>query len=417
MIRIHYAFLWISLLAAPIAKAQDSLSLTLPDAEQQFNQKNLQLIAARLGIAESKAYEIQAGLKPNPSVYLEHMPYNTQKKEIGGFSSNNAQQVVQYQQLIEVAGKRSKRLALARLGTEQAQNQVQSLLRDLQYALRTTFYDLYYQQQQLKVYDEEILTLQQTVSLYQQQYDKGNVPLKDLARLKAYLFNLNSERQTILATIADDEADLNILTANRGKYFIAAANLPEVNLGQFKIGDLLTQAEDNRSDLNLIKTGVKLENQNLVLQKALAKPDVNLQFTYDRNGGYISNYLGVGVGVTLPFFNKNQGNIEAAKIRVQSGQAALQAYQLQVQQNVITAFNKALQADKMYQTFDNRFAVDFSKLIDGVILNYKKQNIDVVEFIDFFDSYKSTVIEFNQLQNNRMKAIEDLNYAVGKIII
>ncbi|UTA69896.1 TolC family protein [Emticicia sp. 21SJ11W-3] len=417
MKRIHYAFLWISLLAAPIAKAQDSLSLNLPDAEQQFNQKNLQLIAARLGIAESKAYEIQAGLKPNPSVYLEHMPYNTQKKEIGGFSSNNAQQVVQYQQLIEVAGKRSKRLALARLGTEQAQNQVQSLLRDLQYALRTTFYDLYYQQQQLKVYDEEILTLQQTVSLYQQQYDKGNVPLKDLARLKAYLFNLNSERQTILATIADDEADLNILTANRGKYFIAAANLPEVNLGQFKIGDLLTQAEDNRSDLNLIKTGVKLENQNLILQKALAKPDVNLQFTYDRNGGYISNYLGVGVGVTLPFFNKNQGNIEAAKIRVQSSQAALQAYQLQVQQNVITAFNKALQADKMYQTFDNRFAVDFSKLIDGVILNYKKQNIDVVEFIDFFDSYKSTVIEFNQLQNNRMKAIEDLNYAVGKIII
>ncbi|HEY1055683.1 MAG TPA: TolC family protein, partial [Emticicia sp.] len=164
-------------------------------------------------------------------------------------------------------------------------------------------------------------------------------------------------------------------------------------------------------------TGVKLENQNLLLQKALAKPDVTLQLTYDRNGGYITNYLGLGASINLPFFNKNQGNIEAARIRTQSVQKTLQAYQLQVQQSVITSYNKAIQADKMYQTFDSRFATDFSNLIDGVILNYKKRNIDVVEFIDFFDSYKNTVIQFNQLQSNRMKAFEDLNYAVGKVII
>lgn len=417
MKRIHNAFLWLLLLSVRMVSAQDTLRLTLPQAEQEFTHKNLQLIAAKMGISESKAYELQASLKPNPNVYVEYMPYNTQMKELGGFNKNNAQQVVQYQQLLEVAGKRSKRTELARLNTEQVQNQSLALLRDLQYSLRTTFYDLFYQQQQLKVYDEEIATLQQTVNLYQQQFDKGNVPLKDLARLKAYLFNLNSERQQILATIADDQADLNILTNNPGRYFVADANIADVNVNQLKIGDLVTQAEENRSDLNVIKTGIKLENQNLILQKALAKPDVNLQFTYDRNAGYVPNYLGVGVGISLPFFNKNQGNIEAAKIRTQSIQTTLQAYQLQVQQSVMTSYNKALQADKMYQTFDNRFATDFSKLIEGVLLNYKKQNIDVVEFIDFFDSYKNTVIQFNQLQNNRMKAFEDLNYAVGKVVI
>lgn len=417
MKRIQYPLLWLCLLTARLVSAQDTLRLTLPQAEQEFTMKNLQLIAAKMGISESKAYELQASLKPNPSIYVEYMPYNTQKNELGGFNKSNAQQVAQYQQLLEVAGKRSKRTELARLGTEQIQNQSLALLRDLQYSLRTTFYDLYYQQQQLKVYDEEIATLQQTVNLYQQQFDKNNVPLKDLARLKAYLFNLNAEKQQILATIADDQADLNILTNNPGRYFVADAVVPDVNLNQLKIGDLVTQAEENRSDLNVIKTGVKLENQNLLLQKALAKPDINLQLTYDRNGGYVSNYLGVGVAVNLPFFNKNQGNIEAARIRTQSIQTALQAYQLQVQQSVITSYSKALQVDKMYQTFDNRFATDFSKLIDGVLLNYKKQNIDVVEFIDFFDSYKSTVIQFNQLQNNRMKAFEDLNYAVGKVLI
>ncbi|WP_460471804.1 TolC family protein [Emticicia fontis] len=417
MKRIHYTLLWLCLLAPRLALSQDTLRLTLPQAEQEFTQKNLQVVAAKMGISESKAYELQASLKPNPNLYVETMPYNTQRKEVGGFGKNNAQQVVQYQQLLEVAGKRTKRTELARLTTEQVQNQLLALLRDLQYALRTTFYDLYYQQEKLKVYGEEIETLQETVSLYQQQFDKGNVPLKDLARLKAYLFNLNAEKQEILATIADDQSDLNVLTNNLGRYFVADANVTGVNLNQLKIGDLITQAEENRSDLNVIKTGVKLENQNLLLQKALAKPDVTLQLTYDRNGGYITNYLGLGASINLPFFNKNQGNIEAARIRTQSVQKTLQAYQLQVQQSVITSYNKAIQADKMYQTFDSRFATDFSNLIDGVILNYKKRNIDVVEFIDFFDSYKNTVIQFNQLQSNRMKAFEDLNYAVGKVII
>ncbi|WP_337044809.1 TolC family protein [Emticicia sp. 17c] len=417
MKRIHYAFLWLCLFTVRLASAQDTLHLTLPQAEEQFTRNNLQLIAAKMGISESKAYELQASLKPNPTVYVEHMPYNTQKKELGGFNQNNAQQFIQFQQLIEVAGKRNKRVELARLNTEQAQNQSLVLLRDLQYALRTTFYDLYYLQQQVKVYDDEIGTLQQTVNLYQQQYDKGNVPLRDLARLKAYLFNLNTEKQQLLVSIADDEADLNVLINTAGKHFIIEANTPLANLNLLRFDDLLAQAEANRSDLNAVKTGVKLENQNLILQKALAKPDVTLQFSYDRNAGYIPNYFGLGASISLPFFNKNQGNIEAAHIRTQSAQTTLQAYQLQVQQNVFTSYSKAIQADKMYQTFDNRFATDFSKLIDGVLLNYKKQNIDVVEFIDFFDSYKSTVIQFNQLQSNRMKAFEDLNYAVGKIIL
>src|SRR6218665_2706760 len=235
MKRIHNALLWLCLLATKLASAQDTLRLTLPQAEEEFTHKNLQVIAAKMGISESKAYELQASLKPNPNVYVEYMPYNTQKNELAGFNKNNAQQFIQYQQLLEVAGKRSKRTELARLNTEQVQNQSLALLRDLQYSLRTTFYDLYYQQEQLKVYDQEIETLQQTVSLYQQQFDKGNVPLKDLARLKAYLFNLNAERQQILATIADDQADLNVLTNNPGRYFVALANIPDVNLNQLKI--------------------------------------------------------------------------------------------------------------------------------------------------------------------------------------
>jgi outer membrane protein, heavy metal efflux system len=140
---------------------------------------------------------------------------------------------------------------------------------------------------------------------------------------------------------------------------------------------------------------------------------MTVQGTFDRNGSYIPNYFGVGVGIGLPFFNRNQGNIQAARVRTQSSQQLASAYQLQVEGELQRTLTKARQADQLYRTFDRGFNNDFSRLIEGVTTNYRKQNIDVVEFLDFFDSYKTSQLQFIQLQNDRMQRLEDLRLAVG----
>jgi cobalt-zinc-cadmium efflux system outer membrane protein len=401
---------------SPVAST-DTLRLTLAQADEQFKSRNLSLLAAQLGINENQAYEIQSQLRVNPAVYVETMPYNQQTREVLPFKQSSAQQIVQVQQLIRLAGKRNKQLAIAKTNTELAADRFYDLLRTLTYQLHTTFYDLYYAYQSLAVYNQEIATLQQTVSLYQQQYDKGNVPLKDLTRLKAYLFNLTTERQQLQRRLIDDQADLTVLL-NLGP---TAAILPVVpatapdqfSVSQLNIGNLYPVAEQHRFDLKGYRDLAKQEQQNLVLQKAMAVPDLTLQGTYDRNGSYIPNYFGVGVGITLPVLNKNQGNIQAARIRTQSSQQALNAYTVQVDSDVQRAYTKAQQTEQLYKTFDQRFNNDFGRLIEGVTTNYKKQNIDVVEFLDFFDSYKSSQIQYAQLQNDRMQSLEELSFAVG----
>ncbi|MFD2572925.1 TolC family protein [Spirosoma soli] len=397
--------------------ATDTLRLSIAQADEQFKARNLSVLAAQLGINENQAYEIQSQLRVNPAIYVETMPYNQQTREVLPFKQSNAQQVVQVQQLIRLAGKRNKQLAIAKTNTELAADRFYDLLRTLTYQLHTTFYDLYYAHQSLAVYDQEIATLRQTVDLYQQQYDKGNVPLKDLTRLKAYLFNLTTERQQLLRRQTDDRADLTVLL-NTGPTVtiqpVLPANAPDqFSVSRLTLNNLYPLAEVHRFDLKGYRDLAKQEQQNLVLQKAMAVPDLTLQGTYDRNGSYIPNYIGVGVGISLPLLNKNQGNIQAAKIRTQSSQQSLNAYTLQVDSDVQRAYAKAQQTEQLYQTFDQRFNDDFGQLIQGVTTNYKKQNIDVVEFLDFFDSYKNSQIQFAQLQNDRMQSLEELNFAVG----
>ncbi|GAB3270778.1 TolC family protein [Larkinella harenae] len=395
----------------------DTLRLTLPQAEAQFRQNNLQLMATKLGIDENKAYEFQTKLWNNPSIYVEQMPYNAQTKEVMPVRQRNSEQVVQFQQLLLLAGKRNKQLAIARTNSELANDRFYDLLRTLNYQLRSTFYDLYYSQQALGVYEQEISTLRQTVALFQQQYDKGNVPLKDLARLKAYLFNLTSERQQLLLKLTDDQADLAVLLNASPSVpiqpMLENTEAVQPAVGQLNVNELYKLAEENRYDLKAFRDQAIQEKQNLALQKAMAVPDLSLQATYDRNAGYIPNYVGIGVGINLPVFNKNQGNIKAATIRTQSSQQATDAYTLQVDSDVQRAYQKVQQTDLVYRTFDRKFNDDFGRLIDGVTTNYRKQNIDVVEFLDFFDSYKSSQIQYNQLQNNRMQSLEELNFAVG----
>lgn len=410
----------IGLLPALLSRAAvpgDSLTLTLAQAETGFQQRNLQLLSSKLGISESQAYQLQAKLWANPTVYIEQMPYNAQTKEFMPLRQSNSEQVVQVQQLLLLAGKRNKQLAIARTTTDIAADRFYDLLRTLRYQLRSTFFAVYYNQQALSVYTQEIATLQQTVDLYQQQYDKGNVPLKDLSRLKAYLFNLSTERQQLLQRITDDQADLAVLLNLGPAVPIKPVPTPDEALrpavDQLNVDELIKTADEHRYDLKAFRDQAKQEQQNLTLQKALAMPDLTVQATYDRNAGYIPNYVGVGVGIALPVFNKNQGNIQAATIRTQSSQQIVNAYRLQVESDVQRAYTKAQQTEQLYRTFDRRFTDDFGRLIQGVTLNYRKQNIDVVEFLDFFDSYKTTQLQYNQLQNDRMQRLEALSYAVG----
>ena len=396
----------------------DSLRVTLPQAEDQFRQHNLSVLATRLGIDEYRAYQAQAKLFANPTVYVEQMPYNRQTREFMPIGQNNSQQVVQVQQLLVLAGKRNKQLALASTNTRIATDRFEDVLRTLTYQLRSAFYDLYYQQRALGVYDQESNTLSQTVALYQQQYDKGNVPLKDLTRLKAYLFNLANERQQRLAQIADDQASLSVLLNVAPSQPISPLVSPmdpdpRRNPALLSLDSLVALAQRNRPDLRGYQDQITAERQNLTLQKAIAVPDMTVQGTFDRNGSYIPNYIGVGVGIGVPFFNRNQGNIQAARVRAQSSQQIASAYQVQVEGDLQRALTKARQADELYRTFDRRFNSDFRRLIEGVTLNYRKQNIDVVEFLDFVDSYKTSQIQFIQLQNDRMQRLEELNLAVG----
>ena len=207
------------------------------------------------------------------------------------------------------------------------QYNLQDLLRNLRYQLRTTYYDLFFKQQTLKVYAAEIDSLTRTVGLYQTQFEKGNIALKEVIRLKAFLFTLQSERQSLLTDMAAEQADLHVLLRDpAGSQYLpgreTCARTRDLTPGRYTEQQLVDTALVRRTDLNARRATLEQQNLNLRLQQKLATPDLAVGYTYDRAGSYINNYHALTLGMAVPVFNRNQGNIQAAKAQMAGSQAA-----------------------------------------------------------------------------------------------
>jgi len=389
----------------------DTLKLTLKQAEDQFLKNNLTLIAQRYNIDIAGAQVITARLFQNPDFSFANGIHAT------GVPNAFSEQSLGISQLFFTAGKRNKNIQLAKISVDQARYQFFDLLRTLKFTLHNDFYTVYFQSQSASVYNQEIGSLGKTLSVFKEQYQKGNIAEKEVLRIQSQLYSLQAEYNALLSGIDTVQSELRLLIKAPQKVFIDpqvnfdAASKQQVSAVPYQ--QLLDSAYANRYDLKYARSAVDYNNLNLRLQKATAIPDVSLSVNYDKLGSYGNNFISAGIAFSLPFFNRNQGAIQQARIAIDQSKVQLQSQQDQVESDVATNYKSALRLEHLYNSFDPKFKDDFTHLIKEVDLNYEKRNLGMLEFLDFYDSYKTNTLQLNNLQLNRIISLEQLNYVTG----
>lgn len=427
MLRSFYILLfiplgWISVPLQLAAQEQsgDTYSLSLEQAESRFLKENLDLIISRYQIDEAKAGIITARLFANPEFSFENVFYNPTSKKFFETSHDGGQYQAQLSQLIQTAGKRNKNIQLARISAQQSEYQFYDLMRTLRYSLRSNFYKLYYQQQSAAIYEKEISSLSATLSVFKQQYAKGNIAQKELLRIQSQLYSLQAEHSELLDDLEDTKSELKILL-----HVSANAEIhPQIDkdavvtkqASAVPYQTLIDSALVNRSDLKLAKSQVDYNDVNLRLQKAMAVPDITASVAFDKQGSYIRNYNGLGLAFSLPFFNRNQGAIKQARIAIDASKSALEQQQEAIENQIANSYKTALRVENLTNGFDPKFTEDFTKLITEVYKNYQRHNISLLEFIDFYDSFKSNTLQMNNLALQRLTSLEELNFLTGSSI-
>jgi len=399
--------------------AQDTTRISIQDAEKQFLERNLQLLAQKYNIDMSRAGIIQAKLYNNPNIQLTGALYNQDAGKWFDVSSSTGQYGITVQQLIILAGKRNKQIQLAETASRQAENSFFDLMRTLRFTLRGDFYNIYFLQNSLNAYNAQITTLENLNTAYSDLYSRGIVTLKDAVRIKSLLYGLKADQTNLKNQLYDAESELQLLLRDNKTWYWPSADstMLQPPIDKYNLSTLVDSAYANRYDLKLATENVLYNQQNYSLQKALSVPDLTLGAEFDKRGSYINNASFLHAGIDLPFFNRNQGNIKAAKIGIDQSKTQLDMQRLTVENDVLKAYSKLLATNKMLQSIDTSFPRQFQQLMNDVAENFLKKNISLLDFTDFVESYKNNVLQINQLRNDRMQAVEALNFSIGKPVI
>lgn len=397
-----------------IAEAQDTLRINIRQADSLFLKNNLQILAEKYQIDIAKSIEIQDKLWNNPTLSAELSAYNPSRGflDVGG----KGQKAFSIQQMITRAGKRNKQVALDVESTRKTEFQFYDLIRTLKFELREAFFESYFLGQTIALYDNQIATLNTTVTAFEKEYNRQNISLKEVVRLKALLFQLTNDRADIQFELQENQRDLRTLLSIETpiKPVVDSSDITRYRLTDISLAALKDRALQSRSDLKVVQSSTKQAELNYTLQKALAVPNIQVGATYDQASNYQNNYVGISASMDLPFFNRNQGNIRAAKSNISFFKTSETAKVNSVNNEVDAALQKVNVAEKAYQSVENHFTDQFQLLNRGIYDNFQKRNITLLEFIDFIETYNESTKELNRLKADRIKVYEELNFVVGE---
>lgn len=391
--------------------AQHQMSLL--DCENAFQTNNLQLLAEQYNINIADADILQAKIWELPQLSGYVNGYNPENRKVFNVGKAKGFEVTQ---LIYMGGKKKNEIAFAKSNKELAQLQFSQLLVELRMQLHTNYYNLYYEKLKLENTNKQLGYMNDLLKAYKIQSAKGNVSLKDEVRLQSIVIQLNNDKVGINRNILEFEQNLKVLTG------ITESIEPQISdleareilaLQPFGEEDELKRKalENNADYLFNLKL---IENSKLYAQwqKSLNVPDLNLGAEYDQASGTFNNEINLKVGIPIPLWKSNKGNVEKANYAILQNQRNADFQKLNLETKVESAFQIWRNQYDQLAEIKSKDLDNLDLVYNGMLKNFRNGNISLIEFTDFMESYRQTALQIYDMKNDLIQSAEQLNQLV-----
>ena len=299
---------------SPVAllSKEANTTITLEQAIQRVLESN-----PRIGIIKemneaAKGKIQQAAYLPNPTVGAEfENAYGS-----GPFKSTNAlESTVSLKQLIELGGKRKHRTQVATKQKELLDWDSSILLQNLHNRTKVAFINVMLGQERVKLNQDLLLTVKDSYAEISKRHKASSSPKVDLLRAKLEMeqhefFLQRSERK-----LKQGKIELASLWGGADKinFRVKGSIEPKNTLPdrQALFSKLMLSPQYLR-----YQSEIEVSRSKYDMEKANAVQDVSLMAGYRQFEASNDHALVIGFEIPIPFFNRNQGNIRAARANV-----------------------------------------------------------------------------------------------------
>lgn len=314
--------------------------LTVDRAVQLALERNIDVLTSRFGLDRAEANRLLAAAYPNPEYWFN------QEGLAGGFEreANNAR-YHRIEQVIEGFGKRKHRLAASKAGIEEARAEFRDTVRLLIFELKRTFLDVLLAQANAETAAANLQRFREVVAITASRFEQGEIPEADVIRTKVEALRFEDEVASAGVAAAAAKTRLALLVGLDGPVDVEGSleqDLDQVPAGSLPSADRLVElALAARPDLAAVQARQRRAESEVRLNRALRYPDLTVgiesEYSSGLQGADDLSTFGVGVGVTLPIWNRNRGGIALAQADLRQTQARVSQQERAIRAEIETA--------------------------------------------------------------------------------
>jgi len=392
-------------------------ALTWQQVREKFEAANPTLRAGQIGIDESRAQEITAYLRPNPSLALladQIDPFSGGPPHSSfGFLLNSA--TVNY--LHERQHKRELRQESAQKATGIAVSAQADLERTLLFALRSAFVQTLQEKAILDLAKENLGYYDKLLGVNRDRYNAGAIAQVDLDRLELQRVQYESDLQTAEVNLRTAKIQLLALLNERtpveqfdvtGPFDFSAQIAP--------LEEIRQAAAENRPDLKAALQAVEKAKTDHKLAVANGSTDPTFGFDVGRNPP-IDQYIGISVSVPLRIFDRNQGEKKRTELDIDRNEKVMEATRAQVFSDVDSAYATVNSTVILLQPYKDRYLQQASRVRDTIAFSYQHGAASLLDFLNAQADYRSVQVNYLNLVASYLNAASQLNLAVGREVL
>ncbi len=382
--------------------------LTLQQAIDMARAKNPALLSGQRHVTATKASEITAGLRQNPTFTFSGENVTLPANNPGNpyyYSANLSR-------LFERGQKRRWRLDSARATTDVTQSQYKDTERQTILAVKQAFTQMLAAKAGVKVTEENVQGYRKTVELSKVRLDAGDVSPTDFDRIDLQLAEFEADY---------DAANLNLVQSGDQLKMLLGIDTPAAPIDiagtldppqlTLTLAEVEQRALAERPDYLAAQQSLRLAEANVKLAQATGTTDPTLGGEYDRSGTY--NSAGFDISIPLRIFDRNQGEKERTRYEAQSSRFAEIAARNQVLNDVDQAWAAYQTALAQAGRYNRHYLGEATRVRDNLEFSYRHGGSTLLDYLDALRDYRQTNLDTLNANAQVWLALHQLSYVAA----
>lgn len=400
----------ICLAAVPIQS--QTAPLTLTQVLDIVRAKNPTLLSAQQHVIATKANEITAGLRVNPTFTLSGAETT--------LSANNPSSPYSYvgnvSRLFDRGQKRKWRLQIADATTSVTQSQYNDQERQIVVQVKDAFTNMLAAKAALQVSQDNLDSYRKTLDLSKARLDAGDISRTDFERIDLQLAEFEADYDSAKLDLVQASDSLQLLMGidKPTDAFDVTGSIQPPNLST-TLPQIEQEALAARPDYLAAQQSVTLADANVKLADADATVDPTLGAEYERVGVY--NSAGFQISIPLRIFDRNQGEKARTRYEVESSRLAETAARNQVLNDVDQAWAAYDAAQHLAKRYNDHYVDESERVRANLEYSYRHGGATLLDYLDALRDYRQIHLDALAANQQVWLSIHQLSFAAATEIV